>query len=396
MKTVPPRARSILGDIRRRAFRECIPIHASIELTIRCNLRCAHCYNCDREGSAPSPAAELRFDETRGLLDELRAEGTLFISLTGGEPMLHPRFWDILDEAAARRFAVTILTNGTLLGKYACRRLARHRNIRRVNLSFYGATGETHDALTRTPGSFRLAMEGLRNLRRLGLPAALNFLVTRHNAREIPSMIEWARSLSLPFVVDTSITPRRDGNPGPLEHRADLSDLESLYRGALRPLLLAGDPGHPGNDFRCDCARSNVAISAGGDVWPCIAAPISGGNIRRGGFRRIWNVSETFNRIRRLEISDFKTCYSCRLSAWCPRNNGTALLVSGDYTCADPRACSEAEIIRRILRGKIATRSGSRAGRATSQAAPPPENPCPRGAGRSARPSCGRRPATAP
>ena len=125
--------------LRRQAFRESIPLNATLEITLRCNLRCVHCYNFDREAPRVSPAPELTFPEICRLLDDLRPLGTLFLSLTGGEAMVHPRFWDILDEAAARSFAVALLSNGTLLTESACDRLAAYPNLWNVSLSVYGA-----------------------------------------------------------------------------------------------------------------------------------------------------------------------------------------------------------------------------------------------------------------
>jgi len=377
MRSAPPPERGVLEALRGRAWRDCIPLHASLEITLRCNLRCVHCYNFDRGGVPPPPAPELGLDETVGLLDDLRAAGCLFLSLTGGEPLLHPRFWDILDAAAARRFSVTLLTNGTLLGERTCGRLARFRNLWQVSLSLYGARPETHDAVTRTRGSFRRLREGLRRLRRRGLPAAIKLVVMKANAREVPAMIAMAEGESLPWLVDASISPRHDGTPGSPECRADLSTIESLYRGPLRRLLQKGDTDPSGDDFKCDCARSNVAVSAAGDVWPCIAAPIRGGNLRERRFREIWEGSPAFRRIRGLRLEDFKACAPCPLKAWCPRNPGTAFLAQGDYTAADPRACAEAEIIRRILGGRGATRPAPRAGRATSPAGRRPGRTCP-------------------
>ena len=38
-----------MDQIRRRAYEKCIPLNVSFEITLRCNLRCVHCYNFDRD-----------------------------------------------------------------------------------------------------------------------------------------------------------------------------------------------------------------------------------------------------------------------------------------------------------------------------------------------------------
>jgi radical SAM protein with 4Fe4S-binding SPASM domain len=339
----------LLEGLYDRSYRDCIPLNVALEITLRCNLRCVHCYNFDRNHPPPPSVPELAFGEIVALLDDLRESGTLFLSFTGGEPMSHPRFWDLMDAAAARRFAVILLTNGTLLTEEACGRLAEYRNLLRVSLSLYGATPRTHEDVTRTVGSFRRATDGLRRLKERRVPVTLKFVILRSNASEVEAMTAWAASESLPCVLDASITPCYDGTAGSLRSRVDAGTIEALYRGPLRPLLEKGDPAPPDDGFTCNCARGNAAVSSTGDVWPCIAAPLRAGNVRERSFREIWTGSEVFRHIRGLRLADFKACAPCPLKAWCLRTPGMPLLHQGDYTGADPWTCREAEIIRGIL-----------------------------------------------
>lgn len=341
---------SLQEGLYERAFQDLVPLHVSVELTQDCNLRCLPCYNFDRRKPRRSGAPpRLAFGEILRLLDDLRTAGTLFLSLTGGEPMVHPRFWDILEVAAVRRFAVQIQTNGTLIDREALRRLSRLPNLLRMSLTLYGATPRTHDFITGEGGSFHRTMQAIRRIKERQVSASLKFLLLRSNAHEAADMVALARREGLPYLVDPAISPRYDGTAGNLVHRLDPEALEPLYRGPLRPFLTRGAPYPPENDFRCACARANAAVSASGEVWPCIAAPLTAGNIRRRRFPEIWKESPTFRKIRGLRLSDFRTCAPCRLKAWCGRIPGNALLSGGDYTGVDPWTCREADIIRRIL-----------------------------------------------
>ena len=334
-----------------RAYDQCIPLTISLELTLRCNIRCTHCYNFDRDAPRPVLAPELTLDEIRRLMDELRRAGTLFLALTGGEAMVHPRFWDIADEAAARRFAVVVLSNGTLLTDQACDRLAGYPNLWGVSLSVYGARPETHDSITQAPGSFHRTMEGARRLRDRGIGAWLKFIVMKANAAEVGDMIGVAEREAFEYTVDTTITGRYDGTQGSLATRVDHATLEGLYRGPLRPLVRPKNPDPSDEEFKCNCARSNGAVSATGDVYPCIATPLKAGNIREQSFTRIWKESPVFQRIRGLRLSDFETCAPCRLKSWCQRSPGPAVILHGDFTGVDPWICREAEIIRSVDQG---------------------------------------------
>ena len=98
----------LLHEAQRRAR---FPLSAMIELTRRCNLRCAHCY-LDLDGN-PGLSA----DELHRVLDELAAAGTLFLTLTGGEICLREDWLDLAGYARSRGFVIRLKTNGTLLTK---------------------------------------------------------------------------------------------------------------------------------------------------------------------------------------------------------------------------------------------------------------------------------------
>jgi radical SAM protein with 4Fe4S-binding SPASM domain len=339
---------AILESLNERAYAQCIPLNVSLELTLRCNIRCTHCYNFDRDQPRGSTAPELTMTEIHALLTDLRRAGTLFLSLTGGEAMVHPHFWEIADAAVRHGFALSVLSNGTLLTEEASARLAAYPNLWGVSLSVYGARAETHDAVTQVRGSYDRTMAGARRLVGLGALVTLKFIIMKANASETGAMIELAESEGFEYSVDTTITGRYDGTAGSLATRIDASTLEALYREPLRPLLKprAGVP--TDDEFKCNCARGNAAVSSTGEVYPCIATPLRAGSIRERTFLEIWKESPVFQWIRGLRITDFKTCAPCGLKPWCRRSPGPAYVLTGDYTGVDPWTCQEAEIIRSV------------------------------------------------
>jgi radical SAM protein with 4Fe4S-binding SPASM domain len=287
-------------------------------------------------------------EEIRALFDDLRRAGTLFLSLTGGEAMAHPRFWEIADESAARGFALTVLTNGTLLTAEACARLAGYANLWGVSLSVYGARPETHDAITQSPGSYERTMGGARRLAALGVRVGLKFVLMKANAAETGAMIAGADAEGFEYSVDPTISGRYDGTAGSLSTRIDPDQLEALYRDPLRFLIKPGPAAPTDDQFKCNCARGNAAVSATGEVYPCIATPMRAGSIRERSFLEIWKDSPVFQWIRGLRVADFKTCAPCGLKSWCRRSPGPAYLLTGDYTAVDPWTCQEAAIIKSV------------------------------------------------
>lgn len=343
----------LVREVNETAFRECIPLNASCEITLRCNIRCEHCYNFDRNApvSVP-PGADLSFEEWTRVLRELREAGTLFVSFTGGEALVHPRFFDFLDLAAGMHFAVQVLTNGTTLTPPVVERLASYPNIFSVGVSVYGAVPETHDAVTRVPGSLRRTLDGSARLREAGVYVTLKFIVMRRNSNEVPAMIESAERAGLPYLIDTAITGRYDGDRGSLDTRVGEDELRELYSGPLRSLLHVRSRDPEEEEWRCNCARGNCAITSTGDVYPCIAVPWKAGNVRERPFGEIWRSSEVFQRIRSLRLSDYPHCKPCEFKRWCRRSSGTVYVNSGDYTSIDPWVCREAEIVKEVVEGR--------------------------------------------
>ncbi|MFH1024478.1 MAG: radical SAM protein [Planctomycetota bacterium] len=342
----------VLDAFQEAASRACIPLNAVIELTHRCNLLCTHCYNRDRNRAA-GDCPELSVEEVFPLLAALRDEGNLFIALTGGEPLLHPRFFDILDRARDLHQSVQILTNGTLLDAAIVAKLASYPNLLGVSVSVYGARKGTHDAITRTPGAFVRTWEGTRRLRDAGIRVRVKFLLMTSNAGEAAEMIARARAEGMPFTADAAVTARHDGDPAPLNLRLGEDALLTLYRGPLRRLA-PGPAAVTSENFACNCARGNCAISATGDIYPCISVPLPAGNIREASFANLWKNSPVLKRIRRLGMEDFPSCRDCRILPWCIRDRGAAYLASGKYTGVDPWICRQAEILRRAAEAPAA------------------------------------------
>ncbi len=362
-----------------------VPLNASLEVTLACNIRCIHCYNFDRDAPRPgaraahtpsgselrvppapgggcgtvgvagaadgAPAAkpELTTEELLDVIDQLRQAGCLFLSLTGGEVLSHPGLFRLLDRAREAHMAVQLLTNGTLLRPGMAGRLATYENLLGVSVSLYGATPEIHDAVTQVHGSFRRTWAGIERLRAVGVVVRLKFVVMQPNAHETDAMIAAAGARGLAYTLDFTVTARHDGTAGSLTARITAAQREQLCRGPLRPLLPRGPrPAPPAQDFACNCARGNCAISATGDVYPCVSVPWAAGNLRDQSFAEIWRTSPVFARIRGLRLEDFGKCAPCPHRAYCSHDRGAAFTATGDYTGADPFVCAGAELTHRL------------------------------------------------
>lgn len=336
----------LISEVQAWAHANIVPLNASIETTLRCNIRCQHCYNFDRDQKRTDCAAEpeLSTEEILRLMTDLREAGCLFLSLTGGEVLMHPDLCSFLDHARDLNLTVQLLTNGTLLRPGMAKRLAGYPNLLGVSVSVYGATPAVHDAITQVSGSWQRTWAGAERLRALGVAVRVKLIVMRPNAHEAAAMRAAASERGFAYLIDVTITARHDGDASSLDTRVTLEQLEDLYRGPLRDLVPSGRRDVTEESFPCNCARGNCAISARGDVFPCVSVPLSAGNIRRQSFKEIWADSPVFQRIRGLSIADYAACAPCPHKAHCSRDRGAAFNATGNYTGVDPFVCATAEI----------------------------------------------------
>jgi len=332
-----------------KAFDGCVPISATLELSLRCNLKCIHCYNFDRQHDLPPVTTnqELPTERILKLLEELREAGTLYLAFTGGEALIHPNLFEFLDKAHDLRFAISILTNGLPLTQNLVSKLTKYTTLSGISISLYGATAKTHDEITTVPGSWRKTISGIIRLRNAGIPYKPKFILMAQNAHEIEQMQGIAKRFNAPFQADATITARNDGSCSSLTTRMSLDQLTKAYQGPLKLFVPEGGQ-IPGAITPCACARSNCAITASGEIQPCIAVPLSCGNIRDRTFSDVWNSSPVLNMIRNVQHDDFKHCRDCEDRAYCRRSAGAAVTATGDFTGIDPWVCGEAKILHQL------------------------------------------------
>lgn len=269
----------------RRAARRGQPLNAHLELTYACNWQCAFCYV-----PADTPLSGLGTSEWIGVLDELRALGTLVVSFTGGEPLVHPGFLAIARAARERALAIRVLSNGSLVDEEMADALAALQPLG-VELSLHGAQAATHDGLTRRPGSFEATLAGARRLQARGVRLVLKTVLARQNEHELEALIAQAARLGVPWQVDPEIVPRDDGNRNPLGYRASLGAVEKAYGHVAEGGRLPCSHRQAGGDG-CAIARTTLAVDPEGRVLPCLRwrhEPL--GNVRETPLRELWEGS---------------------------------------------------------------------------------------------------------
>ena len=167
------------------------PLYVAWQITNECNLACLHCI----EESGPGKAFADELDERQvfAVLDELLAHEVPYVSFSGGEPMLHPQFFRMVEHLCAGGAQLKIETNGHYLTPQNCERL-RSLGVKAVQVSLDGATAVSFNRM-RVRGKFETTVEGVRNLRSAGVPIEINFSPARFNLGEIGAVVDLAHEL---------------------------------------------------------------------------------------------------------------------------------------------------------------------------------------------------------
>jgi len=179
-------------------------------LTQGCNLACRHCWlspKYDAKGDR-YPTLPTRLFETA--IREAVPLGLSGVKLTGGEPLLHPEFTELLEIVRRNGLRLTIETNGVLCTPAMAAEMARSAD-RFVSVSIDGADAATHDWVRGVGGSLRQAQQGVRNLVAAGIRPQIIMSLMRCNLDQVPAVVRMAEQLGASSVKFNVVQPTGRG-----------------------------------------------------------------------------------------------------------------------------------------------------------------------------------------
>ncbi len=350
-----------------------LPHVVAWNLTRRCNLECAHCYIS--AGAWHLADAELSTGECRRVLDQiLEVNPNPVLILSGGEPLLREDLEEIAARASAGGATVVVGTNGTRLDDRRIESLME-AGVKGVAVSVDSLADAYHDRFRHGSGALSDTLEAVDRLAAHRLDFIVQTSVTRGNRAEIARIAAWAErkgavSFNLYFLVPTGRGERMVGL-SPEENEevlAELASLERKYRGRMmvrskcqpqimRHVIEGGrESGLLNYGTRCPCGVHYCRITPEGKVTPCPYTPVVAGDLASTSFRRIWESSPVFDRLRRGELGG--RCGRCEYRAVCGGCRARAYATTGDLlgpddSCAyDPTGEREVvEPLREVVYG---------------------------------------------
>jgi len=350
------------------------PRSVDIEITNKCNLRCAYCSHFSSPGDVGQDLAK---EEWLRFFEELNRCAVTNVCLSGGEPFFREDLRELIEGIVRNRMRFNILSNGTLITDEMAAFLASTGRCDGVQVSIDGSMPMTHDAF-RGEGNFRKAMEGIRCLQsrhvlvqvrvtihrknvrdleavarllleEIGLPgfstnSASYMGLCRRNAEQLMLAAE-ERSLAMEVLLKLAekYNGRINANAGPLAEARDWLEMERARR--------EGGESIPGKGFLTGCGgpMGRIAVRADGVLVPCsMIGHIELGRINRDNLKEVWQNHPELKRIRersRLALSDFKFCQGCEYINYCTGNcPALAYTLFGEINHPSPDAC-----LRRFL-----------------------------------------------
>ncbi|OGP66138.1 MAG: mycofactocin radical SAM maturase, partial [Deltaproteobacteria bacterium RBG_13_53_10] len=163
------------------------PVNVTWEITLQCNMHCAHCLSDAGEGSD----AELSTKEARALIDEWAALKVFQVNIGGGEPFTRGDFIELLKYAHQKGVVTCVSTNGLLVDRNLAKRLAELKMLY-LQVSLDGATEEVNDAI-RGSGTYRKILNAMECLATEGVPFSINTVLTRLSYPQLDTLRAMAK-----------------------------------------------------------------------------------------------------------------------------------------------------------------------------------------------------------
>lgn len=333
--------------LRRESERKKLLISATIELTSKCCFKCSHCYI---DNTKIGYISSLSFER---MLKELKTLGCVYLTLTGGEAILHPNFAELYNTACKYGFIITLFTNGYMLDRYIDL-LAQHKPYE-IDITLYGVDQSTYFNSTNVDTSCKV-LENLKILRDKGITFSLKAAVTRNIFPLLTRMQDIARDYNATFRFDPYIFLSQDQcqkveRLSPCEI-ANLMTQNPEYIELERNHMVKRDLCSDHKCYNCKPGETSVYITWDERVKMCPFTSdehsICISNQENGISMARKMIQDKFS----FDIPKESKCYDCRYESTCRRCPERFFIESGDYEKPAEWMCKTAQRIYEIVNRK--------------------------------------------
>lgn len=341
------------------------------ETTRACELACLH---CRAEAQKIADPRQLTNEEGKRLLDSIKEFGDPVVVFTGGDPLMRPDLFDLIEYGTSIGLRISMTPSATRHVTKEAMKKAKEAGLSRWAFSLDGSTPEIHDAFRGVDGSFAKTIESIEYLHELGLPVQINTTVSRYNLEDLDNLarlmeelkvvlwsvfflvptgrgksddmispeqhedvFNWLYELSTraPFDIKTTAAQhfRRVAIQRRTEAGGNLSQMNLI--GVQREQVAQTEDGIGRPMFGVNDGNGFLFISHIGDVQPSGFLPLTAGNVRQQSLVDIYRNSEIFKGLRNPDGYSGK-CGVCNFRKICGGSRARAYAVTGDYLASEP------------------------------------------------------------
>ena len=330
-------------------------------ITDECDQRCKHCYiysgNNNKAHVIKSMSREDIYKVFNNCLDFCKNfNREPYFYITGGDPILHPDFWELLETFKSHGIYFSILGNPFHIDDEVCERL-KALGCEKYQLSLDGMR-QVHDFF-RKPGSFDITLAKIKSINKAGICSVIMTTVSSLNINEMLNIIDTAvehEAGVFSFARYCPVDSEKSTGITPLEYKKFLGECDKKFReyeaqgcatyfnrkdhlwtlyNYENGYFNIPDDAEPGIIYDgCNCGNAHLTILPDGSVYACRRVKDSKvGNALEDKLADLWlNEMEAYR-----EYNKFIKCSKCELAAYCRGCPAVAKGTYGDFYAPDPQ-----------------------------------------------------------
>ncbi len=326
-----------------------ILLSASIEITSTCCFKCRHCYidkaNC----------GFMQLSSFARILKELKKQGCVYLTLTGGEATLHPQFREMYLLAYNSGFIITLFSNGYQIDKYVD--ILSVYKPYEIDITLYGIDNESYKENTGVSDGEKV-LDNLSLLKKHNIQFSLKATVTKEILPYIERMKQLARAYDVTFRSDLFIYLSKQQSTGinrltPSEIANILLD-DQRYVELERKALTANTQSEKTKLYSCQPGETNIYIT-----WDELAkiCPFTSNehavDISKGE-NSIEKARRYFAKFSLCDIPVNHKCFKCKYISTCRRCPERFFLETNNYNDPPCWMCETSRLIYEGISAQIA------------------------------------------
>lgn len=326
-----------------------------IQITDACNERCIHCYlPNDKKDRCKALSKEQILD----ILHQYREMEGLKIVFSGGEILLHPHLFNILEECRRLNLMILLQSNIVTLTEADIERL-KELNVFNMQVSLYSTDERIHETITRRKGSFAKTKQNLELLIKHDIPAMISCPVMAVNFSTVKELYRYAKENGLDIYFDFMMMAGCDGCKDNLATRLDEKQTGEMLKfyldtnpafveaiSASKSLEEALSKKYARRRTMCDILSASLCIDSDGSIYPCPGwNNMKLGNIESITLPEVWHC-ETTEKLRKTGINSFPKCTGCEKTNFCDMCAVYNYNENGNLYDICPRFCEMAEMLK--------------------------------------------------